>query len=171
MNEEKSTMKDNIYLVIASIITVCSLAFGITGYLNEYNALHAKEQIQIDENGTYNSKNDMASYVYKYNHLPSNYVTKGEANLAGWQGMTVEAVLPGHAIGGDRFYIHYDKDISGQIEQAPGRYYRECDVETIGQDERGAQRLLFSNDGLVYYTDDHYSSFTLLYGKEVLDIR
>lgn len=57
------------------------------------------------------------------------------------------------------------------MAQAPGRYYCECDVDTFGQEERGEHRLLFSNDGLVYYTADHYDTFTLIYGKEVLDIR
>ncbi len=171
MNEEKNSKKENICLVIASIITVCSLAVGITGYIKEYSVFHEKDNIQIEENSDYNSKDDIARYVHKYGHLPSNYVTKGEASLAGWEGMSVESILPGYAIGGDRFYAKYDMGVYDTISQAPGRYYTECDVDTLGQEERGSNRLLFSNDGLVYFTSDHYETFTLLYGKEVLDIR
>ena len=40
----------------------------------------------------------------------------------------------------------------------------ECDINTLGASSRGAQRIVFSNDGLIYYTDDHYESFELLYG-------
>ncbi|MBQ6866862.1 MAG: ribonuclease, partial [Clostridia bacterium] len=47
-----------------------------------------------------------------------------------------------------------------------GRKYYECDIGTVGKRSRGARRIIFSNDGLVYYTDDHYESFTLLYGEE-----
>ena len=50
--------------------------------------------------------------------------------------------------------------------KADGRTYTECDINTLGADSRGAERLVFSNDGLIYYTGDHYESFTLLYGEE-----
>ena len=47
-----------------------------------------------------------------------------------------------------------------------GRTYYECDIDTIGETSRGAKRIIFSSDGLIYYTEDHYESFTLLYGEE-----
>ena len=67
--------------------------------------------------------------------------------------------MKGMAIGGDRF---------GNMEgYLPDQYnYTECDIDTIGKKSRGAKRIVFSNDGLIYYTDDHYESFTLLYGGE-----
>ena len=42
----------------------------------------------------------------------------------------------------------------------------ECDIDTLGKQKRGAKRIVFSNDGLIYYTEDHYESFELLYGEE-----
>ena len=46
-----------------------------------------------------------------------------------------------------------------------GRKYTECDVNYEGG-YRQTDRIIFSNDGLVYYTQDHYETFTLLYGEE-----
>ena len=52
------------------------------------------------------------------------------------------------------------------LPKADGRTYYECDIDTIGKTSRGAKRIIFSNDGLIYYTEDHYESFTQLYGEE-----
>ena len=61
-------------------------------------------------------------------------------------------------IGGDRFY-----NKEGLLPS--GHTYYECDIGTTGGRNRGAKRIVFSSDGLVYYTNDHYESFTLLYGE------
>ena len=63
-------------------------------------------------------------------------------------------------IGGSRF-----GNYEGLLPEAEGRTYTECDIDTLGAEKRGAKRIVFSNDGLIYYTDDHYASFTLLYGE------
>ena len=116
---------------------------------------------ELDEDGTYNSKEDVSLYLHLYDHLPSNYITKNEARDLGWSGGSVEVYAPGCAIGGDRF-----GNREGLLPKAEGRTYYECDIDTIGQGSRGAKRIIFSNDGLVYYTEDHYESFTQLYGEE-----
>ncbi len=116
---------------------------------------------ELDEDGTYNSKEDVSLYLHLYDHLPSNYITKNEARDLGWSGGSVEVYAPGCAIGGDRF-----GNREGLLPKAEGRTYYECDIDTIGQSSRGAKRIIFSNDGLVYYTEDHYESFTQLYGEE-----
>ena len=115
----------------------------------------------LDEDGTYNSAEDVALYLHLYDHLPENYITKSEARDLGWTGGSVERYAPGCAIGGDRF-----GNREGLLPEEAGRTYYECDVDTIGESSRGARRLIFSNDGLIYYTEDHYESFTLLYGEE-----
>ena len=51
----------------------------------------------------------------------------------------------------------------GLLPQAEGRFYTECDIDTCGAPSRGAKRIVFSNDGLIFYTDDHYQSFIKLY--------
>lgn len=121
----------------------------------------AAEPAAIDEEGTYNSAEDVSLYLYTYDHLPDNYITKSEARDLGWTGGSVEQVAPGCAIGGDRF-----GNREGVLPAAQGRSYYECDIDTIGETSRGAKRLVYSDDGLIYYTEDHYETFTLLYGEE-----
>lgn len=116
----------------------------------------------IDEDGTYNSVEDVSLYLYTYGCLPDNYLTKNEARAFGWSGGSVEDYAgEGYAIGGDRFQ---NKEKS--LPTADGRLYYECDIDTWGKDERGPERIVWSNDGLIYYTPDHYASFVLLYGEE-----
>lgn len=116
---------------------------------------------EIDENGTYTSKDDVAMYIYVYNKLPSNFMTKKEAQALGWSGGSLEKYAPGKCIGGDRF-----GNYEGLLPKKSGRSYTECDIDTLGATSRGAKRIVFSNDGLIYYTDNHYETFTLLYGEE-----
>lgn len=116
---------------------------------------------ELEEDGVYSSKEDVAKYIHLYGHLPSNYITKKEAEKLGWQGGSLEPYAPGKCIGGSRF-----GNYEGLLPKADGRFYTECDIDTLGADKRGAKRIVFSNDGLIYYTDDHYESFELLYGEE-----
>ena len=103
---------------------------------------------QIDEDGTYTTKDDVALYIHTYGHLPDNFITKKDAQALGWPG-------------GSRF-----GNYEGLLPEADGRTYAECDIDTLGADSRGAKRIVFSNDGLIYYTEDHYETFELLYGEE-----
>ena len=112
----------------------------------------------IDEDGSYTTKEDLALYIHTYGHLPGNFVTKEEARAAGWEGGGLDEVLPGMCIGGDRF-----GNREGLLPEATGRSWTECDVNTLHAKSRGAERIVFSNDGLIYYTGDHYDSFELLY--------
>lgn len=96
-------------------------------------------------------------YLAAYGELPPNYITKDEARDLGWEGGSVERYQDGAAIGGDRF-----SNREGLLPEAKGRSYTECDIDTDGYGSRGARRLIFSNDGLYFYTSDHYESFTEL---------
>ena len=102
----------------------------------------------------------MALYIHTYGHLPKNFMTKKEAQKLGWEGGSLEKFAPGMCIGGDKF-----GNYEGLLPDAPGRKWTECDIDTLGAKSRGAKRIVFSNDGLIYYTDDHYESFELLYGE------
>ena len=115
----------------------------------------------IAEDGWYYSKEDVALYIHTYGHLPDNYITKNEAKKLGWTGGSVEKYAKGMAIGGDKF-----GNYEGNLPDKKGRKYWECDIDTNGAKNRGAKRIIFSNDGLIYYTDDHYETFELLYGEE-----
>lgn len=117
----------------------------------------------LDEADSYSTKEDVAQYIHLHGHLPDNFITKAEANALGWEGGSVERYAPGKCIGGDRF-----GNYEGLLPDKEGRTYTECDINTIGASSRGAERIVFSSDGLIYYTADHYESFTLLYGEGIL---
>ena len=116
---------------------------------------------QLAEDGSYTTKEDVALYIHLYGHLPDNFITKKEAQKLGWGGGSLEPYAPGKCIGGD-YFGNYE----GLLPEKKGRKYTECDIDTLGAKSRGAKRIIFSNDGLIYYTDDHYESFELLYGEE-----
>ena len=120
-----------------------------------------EEEAYIPEDGSYTTAEDIALYIYTYGHLPNNFMTKKEAQSLGWPGGSLEPYAPGMCIGGDYF-----GNMEGLLPTKKGRNYHECDVNTLGARSRGAERIIYSNDGLIYYTNDHYESFTLLYGVE-----
>lgn len=115
----------------------------------------------LDPDGWYYSAEEVALYLVTYGELPGNFITKNEARDLGWEGGSVQKYLEGAAIGGDKF-----GNREGILPKASGRQYYECDIDTDGKNSRGAKRIVFSNDGLIYYTEDHYESFILLYGEE-----
>ena len=111
----------------------------------------------VGEHTYYYDVDHVVLYLDTYGHLPENYITKDEARALGWEGGSVEVYQEGAAIGGDRF-----GNREGLLPEQTGRSYTECDINTDGADSRGAERLIFSNDGLYFYTSDHYASFTEL---------
>ena len=115
----------------------------------------------VSEDGEYWTKDDVALYIHLFGHLPKNYITKESAQALGWSGGSLEPYAPGCSIGGG-YFGNYE----GLLPKKKGRKYTECDIDTRGRKSRGAKRIVFSNDGLIYYTDDHYESFTLLFGEE-----
>ena len=112
-------------------------------------------QAEIDEHGVYTSKDDVALYIHTFGKLPENFITKKEAQALGWQGGSLEPYAPGKCIGGG-YFGNYEGTL-------PDGDYRECDIDTLGRKSRGAKRLVYSDDGRIYYTDDHYETFTQLY--------
>lgn len=114
----------------------------------------------VEEDGTYHTKEEVALYLHQYGHLPGNYMTKKEARDLGWDSKkgNLHEVAPGMSIGGSSF-----GNYEGQLPGKEGRRYNECDLDYEGG-YRGAERLIYSNDGLIYYTSDHYKTFELLYG-------
>ena len=122
------------------------------------DATAGTEEATIDENGTYTSKDDVALYLHVYGRLPKNFMTKKEAKKLGWEGGSLERFAKGMCIGGDHF-----GNYEGILPR--GNYY-ECDIDTLGKKSRGAKRIIYSDDGRIYYTEDHYETFELLYGEE-----
>ena len=105
--------------------------------------------------GYYYDLSNVVLYLEAYGELPDNYITKSEARELGWEGGSVEKYREGAAIGGDSF-----GNREGLLPEAEGRRYTECDIDTNGYGSRGSRRLVFSNDGLYFYTSDHYEHFS-----------
>lgn len=155
----------SLFRILALLLAAMVLLSGCVnpetfGTVREASAV--TEGTAISENGTYSSKEEVAEYLHQYGHLPSNYLTKKEAQELGWVSSegNLWDVAPGMSIGGDRF-----SNREGLLPQAQGRKYYECDIDFDGT-YRNAKRIVFSDDGLVYYTEDHYQSFQLLYGED-----
>ena len=123
--------------------------------VQEIAAAQEEETPAIEEDGTYTTKEDVARYIHTYGHLPDNFITKKQAQALGWEGGSLEPYAPGKCIGGSRF-----GNYEGILPEKDGRTYTECDIDTLGASKRGAKRIVFSNDGLIFYTSDHYQTFT-----------
>lgn len=115
--------------------------------------------IEVEEDGSYTSKEEVAVYIHRYGHLPSNYITKSEAQKLGWKSTegNLDEVAPGMSIGGDRF-----GNYEGMLPEEDGRTYQECDIDYDGG-YRNEKRIIYSSDGLIFYTGDHYETFEQLY--------
>lgn len=157
-------MKRNLFIRVLALLLVAAALFSGCSPLAQAakNKPAEPTAAEITEDGEYSSKDEVAEYLHLYGHLPPNYITKSEAQDLGWVASkgNLWKVAPGMSIGGDRF-----GNREGLLPTAKGRRYYECDIDFDGK-YRNAKRIVFSNDGLIYYTEDHYESFELLYGEE-----
>ena len=155
--------------LILLLIFALLFSFGSCGVLTDADDTYTEpavsetendstENAALDENGVYTTKEEVAEYLHTYGCLPQNFITKKEAKALGWEGGSLEPYAPGKCIGGD-YFGNYE-------EQLPtDKSYHECDINTLGADKRGAERIIYDDDGNIYYTDDHYQSFTQLYER------
>jgi len=143
-------MAKGIRLLVALVLLLallCATALAdITVYASDY---------PVEKDGWYDTLEEVAVYLTVYDELPGNYMTKKEAQKLGWvssKGNLWDVAL-GCSIGGDRF-----GNYEGLLPEKKGRSWTECDIGFEG-DYRGAERIVFSSDDLIYYTGDHYESF------------
>lgn len=150
----------SVLLVLLMLLSMAGCAEMMEAFSTLPQAVDdAQEQAKsLPISGCYTTEEDVAKYIYLYGCLPPNFMTKEEARSLGWDGGSLEPYAPGKCIGGDVF-----KNYEGLLPDAPGRTWTECDIDTLGASSRGAKRIVFSNDGLIYVTYDHYESFKLLY--------
>lgn len=118
-----------------------------------------ENKLSVREEGEYTSKEEVSLYIHQFGKLPANFITKKEAEALGWNAKkgNLDEVAKGRSIGGDSFGNREKK-----LPSASGRKWRECDIDFEGG-FRNAKRIVFSNDGLIYYTEDHYETFEQLY--------
>ena len=110
----------------------------------------------VEKDGSYTSPEDVAEYIHTFGTLPANFITKKEAQALGWVSSegNLQDVAPGMSIGGDYF--------GNREGLLPEGSYHECDVNYTGG-YRGSERLIYGADGSIYYTNDHYQTFSQLY--------
>jgi ribonuclease T1 len=173
--QEENTVKKRWMSYLAAFLVFCMTLFGGCGTAAEsLPAQPQQEQSQgqdetdapdmdsaeeIAEDGSYTSPEDVALYLHTYEKLPGNFITKKDAEALGWDSKkgNLWEVADGMSIGGDRF-----GNYEGLLPEEDGLTYKECDVNYAGG-FRGAERIIFSNQGDIYYTGDHYESFEQLY--------
>lgn len=147
--------------ILALLLTLVLSLGMFTACAPTDSASSGDSQPAIAEDGSYTSKEEVALYIHTYGHLPENYITKDEAYDLGWKSEgTLDEVAPGMSIGGD-YYGNYE----GVLPDEPGREYHECDID-YESGNRNGKRIVYSNDGNIYYTEDHYNSFEHLYGDD-----
>ena len=154
----------NIFRSALSLVLVAALALGMIACSPSSSQTGGSSSSDVSasgvaEDGTYTSKDEVALYIHTYGHLPSNFISKTKAKKAGWVSSegNLDEVCPGKSIGGSTFY-----NDDGLLPEADGRTWKECDINYTGG-FRGSERIVFSNDGLIYYTNDHYQTFEQLY--------
>ena len=135
-----------VLLALAMLLPAAALAKTITVDAANY---------EISKDGWYDSMEEVAIYLTFFDKLPGNYITKREAQNLGWDNRkgNLWSVAEGCSIGGDRF-----GNYEGILPDQKGRKWTECDIDFDGG-YRNGQRIVFSNDGLIYYTGDHYQTF------------
>ena len=122
----------------------------------------------VEETGIYTTKDSVAAYLCKFDKLPANYVGKNEGKklYESKTGNTFEKwnfnplTTIGVMIGGDNF-DNFASNPDNYHETLPEGSYHEADVEYSAKN-RGTKRLVYQPDCVIYYTSDHYESFTRL---------
>ncbi len=101
-------------------------------------------------------------WMYYLNELPDYYITKTEAYEMGWNNLkgNLAKVAPNHMIFGGVY-----KNKNKVLPDREGRIWYEADINyTNGY--RNRQRVVFSNDGLIFATYDHYDTFIEVIGED-----
>ena len=149
-------MKRSLLARLSALLLALAMLFAAAPALAEKVIEVMAAQYPVTENGWYSTMEEVAVYLASYEELPDNFLTKNEAEKLGWDNRkgNLHQVAPGCSIGGNRF-----GNYEGILPDAKNRKWTECDINYEGG-YRGAERICFSNDGLIYFSDDHYETFT-----------
>ena len=156
-----SAVKSTVNMVLPILLSLLILLTGCapSDGLNPAPAAAVPDTVEEVQAGPIIEPQAIADYLFEHGELPDNFITKKEAQALGWDSKTnyVSDVAPGKSIGGD-YFGNYE----GSLPKVKGRKYYEADCYYTGG-KRGAERIIYSNDGHVWYTDDHYVTFTELF--------
>ena len=154
-------MKRTLWTRLTALVLVTLLAISlIVPAVAEKTITVYAADYPLKKDGSYQTMEEVAVYLTVFGKLPGNYIRKRAAEDLGWNNRdgNLDEVAPGCSIGGDRF-----GNYEGQLPDANNRKWTECDIDyDPSYGYRGAKRIVFSNDGLIYYTDDHYETFSLV---------
>ena len=150
MSKRKQKFKLDLKTILTLIVLAAALLLGVNNGWKD--AADGKD-------AAITAPQAIADYIFENGTLPENFITKREAEALGWDSSEnyVSDVAPGKSIGGDRF-----GNYEGLLPEKAGRTWYEADANYVSG-KRGAERIVFSNDGLVYYTRDHYESFSQMF--------
>ena len=141
-------------LLLALLLLFANLSALADVLVDEYAAM--TEDLYVEYGYDYSTPEEVALYLHAFEELPPNYITKADARALGWESSqgNLWDVAYGASIGGDHF--------GNREGLLPDGDWYECDVNYEGG-YRGAERLLFSEDGMICYSGDHYNSYEMLY--------
>lgn len=146
-------MNRKITLVLAIVIALFLMGSVSAGFFDFLKGSDSSADVTVVEDGEYCTVDEVAAYIKEFHKLPSNYITKKEAQNLGWHGGPLKKYAPGKSIGGDVF--------TNRQHVLPDSEYKyiECDINANGT-SRGAERIVYNTgDFKVYYTSDHYKTF------------
>ena len=124
-------------LIFVFAIFIIGIFVGLTVLSSANLDKVSINKTDISQDGQYCTVNEVAAYIKEYHKLPSNYITKNEAQSLGWHGGPLKKYAPGKSIGGDTF-----TNRQGILPKSPDKYI-ECDIDANGT-KRGAERIVFN---------------------------
>lgn len=162
-------------ILLAGFVSAFFVACTATGDLVGGDEVESSSSVSllsiydaIKESGRYTTKDSVAAYLCKFDKLPANYVGKNEGkklyesetgntfekwNFNPWTTISV-------MIGGDNF-DNFASNPDNYHKTLPEGSYHEADVDYFDK-SRGTKRLVYQADCVIYYTADHYKTFTRL---------
>ena len=158
-------------VLIVSLVFIMGSTYGLIYYSNDHYTSFTQiivedgkidqqaETVSVTKKGKYTAGDEVAAYIHQFGRLPSNYISRDEAKALGWTNKkdNLGEVAPGRIIGGDNF-----QNKEKLLPAAEGRVWHECDVDR-NDGRRSDKRIVYSNDGLIYYTPDNHKTFIRLY--------
>lgn len=141
------------FIPFADIFKLPNQGGNIADAANAANGLRLAGDLAAAEKA-----NPLIQSLQETGGLPANYVTKDQARAAGWEeGKALGNFVPDAQIGGDVF-----RNGDDLLPYVDGRTWYEADIgltDTMKRSKQPGTRLVYSNDGLTYVTNDHYASF------------
>ena len=139
------------FVVLTAVVLLFSCCTALAAKKNRNRSNESAAALQAAQ--------ELADYIFEHGELPDGFIRKKDAHALGWDSSYnhVSDVAPDMSIGGD-YYGNYEE----RLPVVRGRKYYEADCYYRGG-RRNAYRIIYSNDGHVWFTEDHYNTFVELF--------